>query len=1296
MSVSALAASRPASPSVSGVGAVRPAYFKNLSNAGIAALSAAQIGEMRSVEMAALSDSQIKAFNPAALASGLPTYLNNKQVLPTTFISSLSNNQISQFGAPLVNATLSKMSVTQIGAIHTSAISGIGAAALQSLSGAQLSGFTQTQVTQASTTQIASLKPQQISALSPAWLNVLSSSQLQSLGSASIAALTKTQIAGLDAAHVKDLSAAQVASLSKAQLGALNGSQIAAIDATDIKAMTTSQFGALTKTQLQALTVGQIGQVDAFQIRTISAKNFASLYTDQVAAFTTKAVANMGGNQLAAMTNEQISQGLDPAKIGALSASRVRYFNPSQISALTNPEVAAISLSTMKTLYDPHLRAFTVDQLSHLSEDKIDWLINKKLQLIGFTDAQKSAILTRKAFGIHDGPAQTSTVLLKVNFPSNASVISAAFSRTNPTTYNKSMALTVYDAEGNGSLGTVYYVKTKNADSTSPTNTWQTHVYVGDDAVNAQLEQATDGNGQKLYVNQYGQLSPYNQVKDELTTAKTQLFSLNELTDKRNSVPAAIGGKSVSTASFDFDNGVNFAAKNADANTATMDAAKAAGIAANLAAVPDLATTLGLTDATAVANLISVIATNTAQNKGYPTVNQSDKYTAELNAYMSNTANLAVADRANGDKVAAARADFDTAFSTQYGSDGYTATEKRIGDAVEIATSPETLGFGATKAQIAAAARKAIASVIAYDNAVTQGVQAGTATANTARGLNPGDQLTDSQKETITAVAIAAADGMRTSVNQDGYYNSVQASLSHLFDIDVDGSGNPVTLDLGYLAMSDTTINGADFAMAAANTLNKDFGSQNYFDLSSTANQKFQIITSGDITTDPATGAVTEYPIDIKLIPGTTPGLGVIKNPDGTLQLDDFGKPVYNERKVTINQMVSAIQTQLVTAGKPGIQVSYDYSASQFKFTDGTNTLKLKTADSGPNMNLKNPLFGLSQTAVTLVGGHYPAPNGGPIKPVIANGVSIRPVADQRYGMQVIYDFFNKTFTIQSGKTGDESSLKIEGVQPNSMAQNMMGLEANGLASDIPKNVVLTSITALRGIPSSPAIAVGTKPLKNISNNFTVDASNNKFMVTVDSVKGTVVIPIRNDYSLDTFKVALQKGINAMGTTNVNGAPTTVNGVVVTYDDANKRFIFTSGTRGAASFMKISGSADWGLDKVEAGRGADSTWIKPTQHKDKVSGVDLFKFIDGQGNETTNGDGFLNLPSWSPVYLTKGELTFNTSGKLVSPIQGTQLEPVYLGGGKGVLTININYNGSTQNNSPFAVLSEAQNGAGLS
>jgi flagellar hook-basal body protein len=114
---------------------------------------------------------------------------------------------------------------------------------------------------------------------------------------------------------------------------------------------------------------------------------------------------------------------------------------------------------------------------------------------------------------------------------------------------------------------------------------------------------------------------------------------------------------------------------------------------------------------------------------------------------------------------------------------------------------------------------------------------------------------------------------------------------------------------------------------------------------------------------------------------------------------------------------------------------------------------------------------------------------------------------------------------------------------------------------------------------------------------------------------------------------------------------------------------------------------------VEAGRGNTSTWIYPTQHKDVVSGALQPKYIDGAGAETTNGDGFTTLPAWSPIYLDKGELTFDTGGNLVSPVEGTQLETVYLAGGKGALTINIDYSASTQFSSAFAVLSQSQDGA---
>jgi flagellar hook-basal body protein len=216
-----------------------------------------------------------------------------------------------------------------------------------------------------------------------------------------------------------------------------------------------------------------------------------------------------------------------------------------------------------------------------------------------------------------------------------------------------------------------------------------------------------------------------------------------------------------------------------------------------------------------------------------------------------------------------------------------------------------------------------------------------------------------------------------------------------------------------------------------------------------------------------------------------------------------------------------------------------------------------------------------------------------------------------------------------------------------------------------------------------------------LANNFAVDATNNTFVVTVDGIKGTVVLPIDSNYSLSTFMSKLEKGINAMGNNAAvaGGTPTTVNGVKVSYDAINNKFIFTSGSKGSDSFIKISGSSNWGLETVEAGRGVTSSWIYPTQHKDVVSGALQPKYIDGAGAETTNGDGFTTLPAWSPIYLDKGELTFDTGGNLVSPVEGTQLETVYLAGGKGALTINIDYSASTQFSSAFAVLSQSQDGA---
>jgi len=659
---------------------------------------------------------------------------------------------------------------------------------------------------------------------------------------------------------------------------------------------------------------------------------------------------------------------------------------------------------------------------------------------------------------------QTSVVQLGLNFPADAQVVTDPFNRANPATYNKSTAMTVYDNGGNGYLATVYYVKTANANQSSPFNKWQTFVFVGDDQVNASLVQATDVGGEKLFVNQYGQIKPFNEVKDEITTAKTQLISLDELTDVRSSQPATVSStEPIDTQQFDLTNGINF-------------------------------------------------------------------------------------------------------------------------------------------------------------------------------------------KEW----AAASADNA--------------AMLSKVFTVDVDGSDNPVTVDLGYLADIDMKMTGNQIAKEVTNYLNRSFGDESYFNLSAPANRELTVRTSRVVDTA-----------------GTPKAIGI------TLTAADFGltEATIDWTQLTTRQVRVAMQTAMdrnldlkggVAGGTNTLVVTRDHNARTFKFTDGTATVSIAQGSTG-----RNEVFGLGTTPVEM------ADDGSNTLQVIPNGAMIRPPNEQRFGIRMTYDASNKTFAVKSGTTGDDASIKMTlnsttGANAASLGEKLFGFK---------DSEVSTSATALRGIESSPAVAYGGTPTINVTNNFAVDNTNNKFVVTVDGVKGTVVIPTGNDYSVESFAAALQKGINSMANNadNINLIPETVNGVEVGYDYARNRFVFTSGTTSSESFIKISGQPTWGLEQVEAGRGRTSTWIKPSQHADLVGTQMVPKYIDSDGKETTNGDGFTGLPAWSPIFLDKGELTFDTGGKLVSPLGGTQLETVYLAGGKGALTINIDYSASTQFSSPFAVLSQSQDGA---
>ena len=665
---------------------------------------------------------------------------------------------------------------------------------------------------------------------------------------------------------------------------------------------------------------------------------------------------------------------------------------------------------------------------------------------------------------------ETSEIQLALNLPSDAEVIDAQFNRNNPATYNKSTALSVYDSGGNSYLATIYYVKTANATANSPTNKYQTYVFVGDDQVNPALQQATDDNQELLYVNKYGVLKPFSEVEDLLVNRKTQKFSLDDLTDVRTSVPATVEGAKLP-------------------NDLTAD-------------------------------------------QGYN-------------------------------------------FST------------------------------------------------------------------------------------------AVAGGAFTT-----------AQLKNFMTVDVDNSGNPATVDLSALANNNVNYTGVELASIIQNQLNSKFGDERFYDLSTASSRTFKVnFTSGGNTTVASIDLGTTFTTDAAKLSATT------------------------------DQVVAAIQAKLNAAADDGglgadkVTVSYDYATREFLFKPASSADSIALSSAATNN-----LFKTSPTLATVDS------NGSYGQTVTPNGELQRVANEQRYGIQVAYDGAKQTFSFSSGTTGDTSQVDVnfsvptfngttgvptggvdgdgnKTLQANLVSAAFMGFEVTSTADS--KYSELPSDDAVRGVVSLPAIAQGSSIAVNVNNNFSVDASNNTFVVSVDDVKGTLVLPTSSGYTLDSFIIELEKGINQLASTNGS----TVSGVKVAYDADTNGLVFTSGTTGTDSFIKVSGSATWGLANIGSGRGTTTTWIKPSQSADTVNGVSVNKYIDEFGVETASADGFSTLPEWSPIFLDKGELTFDTSGNLVSPTGGAQLDTVFLAGGRGALNLSIDYTGTTQFSQAFAVKAQSQDGS---
>ena len=363
------------------------------------------------------------------------------------------------------------------------------------------------------------------------------------------------------------------------------------------------------------------------------------------------------------------------------------------------------------------------------------------------------------------------------------------------------------------------------------------------------------------------------------------------------------------------------------------------------------------------------------------------------------------------------------------------------------------------------------------------------------------------------------------------------------------------------------------------------------------------------------------------------------------------------------------------------------FSISGAADAEGTNGIGIPTANMAENIEIR----------------------GGEIlyaDSFIADGDEIQ-LNDKRYGVKVDYNSDTKNFSISSGTTGEkidaDGALGVDTAQKASNIQIGRRKLVDG-AIDTSETITLDSQiigsgTNLlfgfdansndflyeqgTGLAAAEAVAVGRAAQSDLTEVFRLNSTNgeNVFNVSVNGINGIIEIPAGN-YVGTTLATALEQRINQIADPDTGEV---VGGVKVRYSTQDNNFTFTTGTTGSDSTIKVKGTARLGLADVPLGVGSVPKIFNLVQATN-ADGVALY--VDASGNVVTSPPENL-VEGYYPLYIDEGELTFDKTGRLVSPRNNVSYEQQAEGFS---ISLDIDYSASTQFAQPFSVLSVEQDG----
>jgi len=419
-----------------------------------------------------------------------------------------------------------------------------------------------------------------------------------------------------------------------------------------------------------------------------------------------------------------------------------------------------------------------------------------------------------------------------------------------------------------------------------------------------------------------------------------------------------------------------------------------------------------------------------------------------------------------------------------------------------------------------------------------------------------------------------------------------------------------------------------------------------------------------------------------------------------------------------------SITDDWVDENDPALKITYDFSGQHFTLQGVPSKIGTSTSSKMFSFSAFAPGEGTGANKIglkTLANKTTSNIGGGAVlkaESVVFKGDQIAADTQRAYGVEVTYNNLTRKFDISSGSTGENiPANSAVGVGDAGQAASNIEIgrlaivngEATAATAGTGGTNALLGInattavsvaagdTAGKGLTSTAAVLTGKTSNEDLSEDFFLSAAAEEtiFVVNVNDITAAIKVP-EGVYNGTQLATALQERINQMEDSTGN----TVNGVTVVYNTTSNSFTFTTGTTGTKSKIFVSGSARLGLDNLELQTGSTPSFVNmATATATSTTGQSLY--VNDQGTTTTLAPDSAWTPTtngtFAKVYLRPGELTFDTQGNLVSPIQKVGYKGDFAANAdldQAALSIDLdlNFNGSSQFASDFNVKSVTQDG----